>query len=113
MKPTDYIEFDEEEEKPVGRTRGIGELAIERFRSLQTLEPSTKASNYFQEVVEEYLPYIGWDSKSIEKDMPAFYVCAWRCQDRKGIGVLKDRLEWVRKKNCLFPGQVMKLLNKK
>jgi hypothetical protein len=91
---------------------GVGESYFDRYLANLKTRSKTKHRTYLQERVEPYLKFINWQNDTFEDDMKLFWISVLRYAKRNEPNLIY-LLDWVKKKNCLFPRQVVKLLNKK
>lgn len=68
--------------------------------NLKERKSKTKANNLIQETVEPFEKYIVW--KDYLKERWMLYAGAEICNKVRGFGVLKERMEWVKKKNSVL-----------
>ncbi len=65
-----------------------------------------------QEITEPYLPYINWENETLVDDMRLFWSFANRVYKTRTEADYLKLLEWIKKKNTLYPRQVIKLFQK-
>lgn len=85
------------------------------IQPIQIQQPTTKANDMISEIAEKYEPYIIWDNTTYlgkNGDRSRFYTLAHEYEDHHGLAKFKDLLEWIKKKDCLHPKQVFKVLQK-
>jgi hypothetical protein len=80
---------------------------LERLKNRPPVE--TKARNYMEETTLPYLKYINWQNETFDKDTRAFWISANKYYRSHTHAEYTRLLEWIARKNCLFPKQVVKL----